>query len=364
MQEYDVAFYLPRIGPALTITTGDYPGGAETQIVALGRGLAARGWKVAMVTFDTSEGLPRQVDGIDIVVRPSYGRRLQKVREPFHAMRSLGRVKARCLVQRCASFETSVAAGVARTTGTPFIYSSANDGDFHMQELPFSWWERAPYRWGVRSAAEIVVQTEDQVALCRQAFGRDPVLIKSIAELGPIHSGPGQDILWISRLSSYKHPEIFVRIARALPEVPFTMVGISDPAWPAGDDVLREARRLSNVEVIRGLPRVAALDRIGRAAAVVSTSTAEGMPNIFLEAWGRGVPAVSLHSDPVGGLAERGLGYHCGGSVEHLVSRVQELWSARDERRHLTACRNFVLTEHAREKALDQWAELLARVMR
>ena len=56
------------------------------------------------------------------------------------------------------------------------------------------------------------------------------------------------------------------------------------------------------------MPRGRVLELIDRSRAVVLTSRHEGMPNVFLEAWARGVPVLSLHFDPDGKIAKEGLG--------------------------------------------------------
>ena len=45
-----------------------------------------------------------------------------------------------------------------------------------------------------------------------------------------------------------------------------------------------------------------------RAVAAVNTSEFEGMPNVLLEAWSRGVPALVLHYDPGGVVRAHRLG--------------------------------------------------------
>ena len=54
----------------------------------------------------------------------------------------------------------------------------------------------------------MIVQTEEQADLCRSRFGRDPIVIKSVAEPQPPAGAP-EAFLWVGRLAGYKRPRRF-----------------------------------------------------------------------------------------------------------------------------------------------------------
>jgi glycosyltransferase involved in cell wall biosynthesis len=126
----------------------------------------------------------------------------------------------------------------------------------------------------------------------------------------------------------------------------------------------REAARVPNLELLGQLPRAKVLDQISRATAVVSTSSAEGMPNVFLEAWSRGVPVISLEYDPDGLIESRGLGYAAGGSLRALQSAARNLLSDREKRRQRgESGREYVRETHAPEAVTRRWAEQLRELL-
>src|SRR4051794_16788084 len=71
-EPYDVLFSMPWAGPLLAGT--GVSGGAETQIVALARGLAGLGLRVGIVVVGRGRGrgssLPREVGGVDVITQP------------------------------------------------------------------------------------------------------------------------------------------------------------------------------------------------------------------------------------------------------------------------------------------------------
>ena len=90
------------------------------------------------------------------------------------------------------------------------------------------------------------------------------------------------------------------------------------------------ARRLPNLTVSGALPHDAVVERLRRAVALVNTSSHEGMPNTYLEAWSLGVPVLTLAVDPDGLISERGLGVSAGDSWDQFVGGARELWNGRD----------------------------------
>jgi len=122
----------------------------------------------------------------------------------------------------------------------------------------------------------------------------------------------------------------------------------------------RAARAVPNLELLPPHPRSELLALMGRAVAVVSTSESEGMPNIFLEAWSRGIPALALDHDPDGIISRYGLGGFANGRPECLVELARELWDGRTERGEFGArSQAYVRGNHSAEAVSAEWASAL-----
>jgi glycosyltransferase involved in cell wall biosynthesis len=215
----------------------------------------------------------------------------------------------------------------------------------------------------MRLADEVVVQTEEQVRLCQEHFGRSPILIRSIAELGPQRDRIPEAFLWIGRLIPLKRPLAFIELARSVPQAKFWMVAA--PAMqPRGEvefaALERVAATVPNLELLAPRPRRELMDLIDRAVAVVSTSDFEGVPNIFLEGWSRGVPAVALAHDPDGVIERYEVGAFARGSFELLLDLTRRLWEKRGDQAELAArCRRYTVEHHSPEAVSEQWKEAL-----
>jgi glycosyltransferase involved in cell wall biosynthesis len=359
----DLAFYVPWAGP--TIAPGGRPsGGAEVQVIHLARGLAARGVRVALITYNTA-GLPDDVAGVEIVAqwRPAWRRALARRTVTLATtIWRLLRTDATVVVQRGSGATTGLVALAARVTRTRFVYSSASTVDFAFERRGPNRLAAAAYVLGIRLADEIIVQTDEQAEMCRARFARDPIVIRSVAEPVP-PSAPGSDeLLWIGRLAAVKNPMAFLDLAAAVPEARFTMVCVPGNYDPPGttDELARRAAELPNLELLGPQPRSVMLERIAHATAVVSTSHYEGMPNTLLEGWSRGVPALTLHHDPDGVIMRERIGFCANGDASALADHARAMWAGRDRDPELhERCRDYALREHSPDVVLDRWIAAL-----
>src|SRR5207244_3795759 len=113
-----------------------------------------------------------------------------------------------------------------------FVFSSANNFDF-LPRPQASRLQSALYRFGVRRADAVVVQSAEQVDLARKAFPeiRDLVHIASFADdpSPPGAAGTPEAFVWAGRLIDYKRPGLFLDLAAALPHARFVMIHHGPP---------------------------------------------------------------------------------------------------------------------------------------
>ncbi len=356
---------MPHLGPGIREGRGVGAGGAETQIWMLARALQGRGRNVALITVEAADSLPARERGVRIVAHgggENVPGRWRSIVRGCGLVRGLWTTDAPVFVQRSAGVATGLAGVAAWLRRRRFVYSSANVVDFSYGRLRPGLRALATFRLGVRLAETIVVQTPEQVVLCRERFGREPVLIKSLAESQPARQGQPEAFLWIGRLAHYKRPEVFLELAESLPEARFWMVAVvGEPAEREVLDDLRAASKtLANLEVFDALPREELGAMIARSVAVVNTAAYEGMPNIFLEGWARGVPALSLGHDPDGVIERERLGGFAQGSPERFVELGREMWAQRHHQGKVAArCRDYLAREHSIDAVVDRWEQVL-----
>jgi glycosyltransferase involved in cell wall biosynthesis len=133
-------------------------------------------------------------------------------------------------------------------------------------------------------------------------------------------------VLWVGNVKKRKNPEHFVRLAADLggSGVEFWMVGgIQDSAYQA---LLDDARSLPASFRYLGRQSQDSVDSLmkGSLFVVSTSSTDEGFPNVFIQAWLQRKPVVSLYFDPDRLLATQKIGI-CSGDYDTFRSDVARL---------------------------------------
>jgi hypothetical protein len=127
------------------------------------------------------------------------------------------------------------------------------------------------------------------------------------------------------------------------------------------EQVTREAAELPNLELLAPRPRAELLELMDETVAIVNTADSEGMPNIFLEGWARGVPALALAHDPDGVIARHGLGSFADGSMDAFAEQARSLWAAReDPAAAAERCIRYIRDHHSAEAAAEKWGAVIA----
>ncbi|HEY3185717.1 MAG TPA: glycosyltransferase family 4 protein [Gaiellaceae bacterium] len=369
MPRHDVALYA-----ASSFSAGFYDrtraraGGSERQLTLLARALAARGYRVAHVVYPPEDPIALDDPRLTLVHRGPYAGNRRIVGDVLEAMRvarALRRADASVTVVMSGSPAVGIAALVCRLSRRAFAFSSASDSNFTFETMS-NRLSRSLYRLGVRLADAVVVQSQHQYALAHQSFPTlsRVVCIPSFAESAPTTSAARDDsgvFLWVGRLVSYKQPLRYVELARAVPEARFVMIAVPEEATAQEVEALRAAvRDVRNLTVLDPLPHERLSELVAQAVAVVNSSTFEGVPNTFLEAWAHGVPVLTLQCDPDGVVAARGLGRAAGGSWDRFVEGARELWAGRHDREELARrTRAYAQEVHSVDAVAARWSELI-----
>ena len=304
--ERRVCFVAPLAWPVLARDARiPVAGGAEVQQSILARLLGARGHRVSMVTLDFGQPDGSRVDGVTVhkAFAPGAGLPLVRLLHPkiTSMWRALARAGADIYYVRSASIWLRLVTAFCRRHGKHSIYAGASDKDFVPGvggQLRYAR-DRWLYRQGMARVDAIVAQNEFQRDSCRDTFGREPVVIPSAYELPKTHS-TGDIVLWVGMLHANKRPELFIDLARRTPQRRFVMIGGPRPGFETyGEGVRAQACTVPNLEFKGFLPLDQVEPWFDRARVLVNTSTYEGMPNTFLQAWARGVPvAATVHVGP------------------------------------------------------------------
>jgi len=344
---------------------GDYSssqiGGAEVQQAQIARALVKQGVEVCAVTEDFGQTEGVNIDGVTIHKSYRSGDGLPVLRF-FHPKltsiyQALVAAKADIYYVRTASFLAAVVSHYCRMKGKRWVYAGAHDTDFIPgKELVPNFRDRWLYRRGLEKADRIIVQSDKQKILLKQYHNRDSVLIRNFidGELW-VNTVSGKPlVLWVSTIRRWKRPELFLEMARSLPELQFTMIGGPDSLDREFYlDIERQAGSINNVEFLGFQPFDKTEKLFDKASVFVNTSEHEGFPNTFLQAWRRGLPVVT-YFDPDNIVSDNHLGQQVD-SVSEAGAVIAEMYLENQERsQHI---RNYFSENHS-GKSVNKYIEL------
>jgi glycosyltransferase involved in cell wall biosynthesis len=284
-------------------------GGAELQGLLITRELVRRGHEVSIITFDHN---PEEIEK-DIPFRLIRTYRQGRSVSLWKIVKAVWDANADVYYLNNAGFILAPVVLAAHLRGKKILFWGASDTNFD----PSHKWYRMPtyrdmmmYLWGLKRADAFVVQNTHQKELLLRHFGKTSVIISNgLSPAERISSFDGF-VLWVGSMRKVKNPMMYVELARRLPDTKFVMVG-GNPLQRDEfyDNIHGAGIEVPNMEFRGFLPFEEVEQLFARASLFVNTSTIEGFPNTFLQAWSRGVPVVStINVNPDGLITKHQLG--------------------------------------------------------
>jgi glycosyltransferase involved in cell wall biosynthesis len=317
-------------------------GGAEFQISLLTAALHAAGrFEVYYLARHIEPAIRPQSYTIVRIGRSGKVPALGYVTDFIPLYRALSEIEPQVIYQRVAGGYTGICAFYARRHRSRMIWHVAHDTDVTPQTLDSGRnvvrrrLEKCSVEYAIRRADRIVVQTRDQDELLFRHYGRraDAVICNFHPEPAERSdkSGPAT-VVWISNFKLWKRPEVFVRLAQALQNLPgvrFLMFGEAPtgpgaPPWCTA--LMQSVAATPNLEYMGRRSQDEINQYLARASIFVNTSEHEGFPNTFVQAWLRDAVVVSLSVNPDRVLDTKRMGIHAGTEVA-LVQAVRDLLS-------------------------------------
>jgi len=343
--------------------TTKYVGGETVQHVLLARAWRQLGADVSIVVSDHGQPKVQMIDGIRAISAYAKGAGLRFVRfihpHSTSIVAAMRIADADIYYQSLAGYNTGLAAWFCRRHGKRLVFRISSDA-YCMpgKQLMRLYRDRKVYEYGLKRADLIIAQTEYQRELLREGFALESELANLAAETPA--TGPHVkdiDVLWVANFRAVKQPDRVIELARRLPHLKFVVVGGGQQQYAQR---MREAEReLSNLTMTGPI----AYDGVGayfdRARIFLNTSSLEGFPNTFVQAWMRGLPVVSFF-DPDKLIARQGLGCAVA-DLDAMAGALHEL-AADDTRRHSIGerARTFAAESYSANAVARRYLDLFA----
>jgi glycosyltransferase involved in cell wall biosynthesis len=251
-----------------------------------------------------------------------------------------------------------------------FIYGIAHDNN--LDDIPGTFsegikstrWYGRINRWSISGADTVIAQNEYQYKRAKDRLNTTVYQItncyqpRSPEPIPEVTNSDSLTVLWVSRFTSFKRPEIVLDIASKLPNINFIMIGP-----PADEQVFEEvnlrAEELDNVQ-LEGFVPFSEIDRYFISADVfLNTSIEEGFPNTFLQSWAYKKPVVSLKVDPNRVFSEHEVGWVLEDTIPTAVDLLDDIADRPEYRAKVGewAYRYFV-ENHSIDAIVDQYEQV------
>ena len=353
-------------------------GGAELQQVLLAHALKQSGLDVSVIVFDYGQPPVEIRDGFRIIKSARLDLLNKKpktllsilysyIAAPYLFWRSLERANADIYLQKMVGPSSALAVLFCLLKKKRFIYSVSSDTELERADMESkAFIARFLCKFVIKMADCIIAQNEYQQRLLKINFNRESIVVKSIGIL-PIDK-PDKTVppivLWVATVREAKQPELFLKLAREIPEANFQMIGGSalEENTQYFEQIKERARHVPNLEFVGFVPYHQIDQYFAGASIFVNTSSVEGFPNTFLQAWARYTPVVSLNCNPDGVICEKRLGFHSR-SFEQMAKDVKLLLKDDKLRGELGANgRKYIEKEHNTKEVVKQYIDLFEQL--
>lgn len=223
--------------------------------------------------------------------------------------------------------------------------------------------------WSIRSSAAHICNSKTLQRRIQRWFSRKPIgMIYNGSPVPPpqdVHKGSTGQVIWVNNLKRFKRPEVFIELARRLPQYRFVMIGrIYDGGY--GRKMEKALQQASpNLEYLGPLPIDQVNEKISQSDLLLYTSLpVEGFGSSFTQAWLRQVPTVSLSFELDGILERENIG-RCSRDFEQLVTDVKELMEDGSLRRDMgQRARAYAVRHHSAERMIADYEALFKEIVR
>lgn len=354
-------------------------GGTEEQCLLLSEEFARRGWDAHYASEMNTLPDPPVINGVTLHGLPENPSPWRGNRRPLREL--MFALQPHVVYNQIFNFYTAHCM-LDAPRGTFKLWAPAAMGDGfllaklrqlkpqklsagYLLRLPLQAYQLYQAQRGVRAADLVLAQRQEQVVQFEAAGLRCMLLRNTQAPVpaAEIQTHDGKPVvLWAGSVKQIKRPEMYVELARRCRDLDaqFLMIGaFQEEHYRA--QIEAAARELPNFRYGGFVPLARVGEAFRQAHIFVNTSTAEGYPTTFIQAWQREIPVASLGVNPEGLVTERDLGV-VGSTMDELAVGVRNLLASPSRRRQIGArARAWAAEAYEVGPAVDRLEDVLRR---
>ncbi|KKN40547.1 hypothetical protein LCGC14_0732240 [marine sediment metagenome] len=221
------------------------------------------------------------------------------------------------------------------------------------------------YKYGVQHADQVVVLADYMKKEMYKNYNVKSIVIKSGHPIpkGDFRKNDPPLILWISRLDKLKCPDLFIKIFKELKylNAQFVLIGSGNYLK---NEIIKFSEQYDNFTFIPGVKQYIDNDYYAKASLLINTSSSEGFPNAFIQAWMYKTPVISLNVDPDDVISNYNLGFHAKGNFQKLIDSIKDLIENPSKIKDIGKnCREYAISNHDIEQTSNQHHSLYKKLL-
>ena len=190
------------------------------------------------------------------------------------------------------------------------------------------------YKFGLTHCDKVYVQSKNQRDMLKNGCGIEGTIVKNVFDISEEGFFNKEYILWVSRCEPLKRPELFVELARRLPNEKFLIImphankadsKLDERITEIIKEVKKASGELDNLKYIPSVPFSQIQSYYNRAKLFVNTSEYEGFPNSFIQACIGKTGILSLRVNPDDFITRYNAGLCCNDDFEKAVEFIKGL---------------------------------------
>lgn len=321
-----VCLVSPKAYPLFNPDIESVFGGAEVDLYLIAAELAKDpAYDVRFVVGDY--GQPDREVRENVTLFKSLNVEKSYVAQGHKVWAAMRRADADIYMHEACSLGTTLIALFCRLNGRRFVYRTA-----HSYETEGTYFKENPLRgifvkWAFKQAAPLITQNDEDVQALLRTLKLPSIVIRNACRIHDSLPQKVGTILWVARSLPIKRPDLFLELAKELPQQSFVMIcpeGVGDDRY---GQLVAEAEKTKNLTFYKQVP-FQEIDRYFEKAAVfVCTSDAEGFPNTFVQSSKAAAAILSLNVNPDNFLTTNNCGYCADGNWDAFVGTLKD-WMA------------------------------------
>lgn len=336
-------------------------GGAEVDFYYIAKELAKDpNYRVSCIVADYGQEPIEIREGVALIKTPDFNKK--RVSATFRLWKALHTADAQIYVRKFPSAVTTEVALFCKRYGRRFVYRTASATECDGMFIKEHFFRGKGFIWSLRHADAIIAQNKKDAKNLAETLGVSPQVIKNPHQLPPLVQKERDTILWVGRSARVKRPNLFLELAKQIPQQQFTMIcqkAIKDTEY---DSLVARAKQIGNLEFITRVPFRKTRDYFQRARMLVNTSDSEGFPNTFIQACKWAAPILSLNVNPDGFLDKYECGMCANGDWELFVDKLKQILSPETAKKMGINARKYAEEFHDIYKIIKKYKKCFTQI--